>query len=1517
MADNRVELLIKLNGDKAVIQALRDIQDITNNLNGKNITFNFGSATTQAYSLRDAIAAVGNTISSIGSGMNIIGGTLTSLGDMFGGDILAVAGRTLISKATSLVTQGMSNAVSRFDTFRTFPKLLELMGFGAEDAQAALDKLNESVLGLPTSLDEMAEMSKNFIMFYGDIEKGTDLAIAANNAFLANASDATQVTFGLRQIRDILSRGGLRELEWESLLGALGTSLGPIGEKFGYTADQIGEFREALKTGDIDAMDFIDALIEAGAPGGVLAERANLLKDTMNAATTNIRIAFANLGASVLQELDTTLTEQTGESLVQHIIGISDAIKQKLIPAIREWIQEHPDDVLGFFESLENFDWLKLLSSLGEGAYKYFTGLRDMFRWLVDTFGEDNVIKFITFATVFASPLGRALQLISRPISLIGQVITSLSRLSLGGIFFRMGRKNVIVQLAQTFADVFKVLAGAAGFVGIMYLFGQVVREYIGIAEEIGAANFGNLSGNLPVLGNLLVNIGMIVGGLVTLFGAINALGGGKAALIGEVETGIFLGLISFIGVIMDQLTDLMVKIGGVDFGNYTANMQAVTDLFNILFAETGLLVTLTSFLSAIPGGGVAMGIGEAIVGGLLLEVDYVVHIISKLVDLIGDISDLKMPSDAKINELSHVIGEITKIFKEISFDTNLSLGKIINMSVLAIGLSAFYDIIDVFDKLTQKEIDADAIVSKLDVLKDIVAALNEVAGNITEDGDLLATAETKIIDTLRVGILADYMIFLGEFYALIWEIEHLEPENAGALGTEDDPFSQKMEKLNEITLGLNEFADNIGGTRSVWETLCLAISDALKVGILGSYRKMLKIYADIIDEIAELDPTKAGAYGMNGNPFINLEYGDTRMTWDDPLTLKMEQLKEIGQELEDLALSLSHDANNWQLLKANINLTLTNGLLANYNAILETFDTVINTIMGIDPTQAGALGNGQPFIDLTKGEGELTTIWNDPFTEKMEQLTEIGVQLKEFANEISDFDSWWGGISEVIQAHCQNVILALQGDEIQLIQDLAEAVADLDLSMVEGLDEDNSVGFTAKMTTIRNMLIGLNMALQPLDSYWGPLGTAIASWNEFWMDQKLENMVSATGNLGKFLKNMQSALGSSSWIEETEEGQFDAFIANVTVAIEQMDELLSGENLKRLWSLVSGNNEITYASFAQALSGYNSIISGIRHFIMLMHLDDIDPAQTVDDFIKAIQKIGDLLFEINTMTGIMDGFTGEEGGGEKLSYILETLVTSLGGEDAQEAADIIGGLSEIITAIQESIAAISETDMEDINSAMETFVGYIETLVDPDLPNLQTQIDSNEGSMATLDGTVTTVNGNMQTLIGTLVSLASEMGNVTTAAYALADALNAIPDSKTISINVETSEATSLSALPSTVASFAGGMVPSMFASGGPVGWKGRGTDTVPAMLTPGEYVLNKNAANSLGRQVLDKINSLNIPGAIDALIGGLNLPASANVVAYDNSRTYDNHAQVNQYINTNNAAFTYRRASRFVGAL
>ena len=59
---------------------------------------------------------------------------------------------------------------------------------------------------------------------------------------------------------------------------------------------------------------------------------------------------------------------------------------------------------------------------------------------------------------------------------------------------------------------------------------------------------------------------------------------------------------------------------------------------------------------------------------------------------------------------------------------------------------------------------------------------------------------------------------------------------------------------------------------------------------------------------------------------------------------------------------------------------------------------------------------------------------------------------------------------------------------------------------------------------------------------------------------------------------------------------------------------------------------------------------------------------------------------------------------------------------------------------------------------------------------------------------------------------------------------------------------------------------------TGGTVGgrlFKPLGTDTIPAMLTAGEYVLKRSVSSMLGKQFLDNLNQLNLTQALKALAG------------------------------------------------
>ena len=91
------------------------------------------------------------------------------------------------------------------------------------------------------------------------------------------------------------------------------------------------------------------------------------------------------------------------------------------------------------------------------------------------------------------------------------------------------------------------------------------------------------------------------------------------------------------------------------------------------------------------------------------------------------------------------------------------------------------------------------------------------------------------------------------------------------------------------------------------------------------------------------------------------------------------------------------------------------------------------------------------------------------------------------------------------------------------------------------------------------------------------------------------------------------------------------------------------------------------------------------------------------------------------------------------------------------------------------------------------------------------------------------------------------------------------------------------------------GGIIPEYHSQGLGVGWKSRGTDTVPAMLTPGEYVLRKKAVDSLGTNFLNNLNKY----GVNALQTMNKSTIINNVYNTNNAKISQNIDNKSQYLN------------------
>ena len=115
-------------------------------------------------------------------------------------DIVVSLGLVKIGAAAfKVLASSMGSAISRFDTFNTFPKVMSALGESTEDSDRAINKLSDGIDGLPTKLDDIVTTTQRMYSTFKNLDESTDTALALNNALLASGASAGDAQRGSEQ----------------------------------------------------------------------------------------------------------------------------------------------------------------------------------------------------------------------------------------------------------------------------------------------------------------------------------------------------------------------------------------------------------------------------------------------------------------------------------------------------------------------------------------------------------------------------------------------------------------------------------------------------------------------------------------------------------------------------------------------------------------------------------------------------------------------------------------------------------------------------------------------------------------------------------------------------------------------------------------------------------------------------------------------------------------------------------------------------------------------------------------------------------------------------------------------------------------------------------------------------------------------------------------------------------------------------------------------------------------------
>lgn len=235
-----------------------------------------------------------------------------------GGIIGAAAAVT--TKAMSVISGSIGNAVSRADQMNNFPKVMKNLGYSSEDAAASIKKISSALDGLPTTSSAMTGMVQQLAPLTSNLDEATNIALAFNNAMLAGGASTMEQENALTQYTQMLSAGKVDMQAWRSIQAAMPGQLNQVAEAMLGAGKNSNDLYEAMKNGSISFDDFNKKVMELNQNGfGKYASFAQQAKD----ATQGIGTAMENVKNRVAKAVQKVVEAVGVENIAGAINGFS------------------------------------------------------------------------------------------------------------------------------------------------------------------------------------------------------------------------------------------------------------------------------------------------------------------------------------------------------------------------------------------------------------------------------------------------------------------------------------------------------------------------------------------------------------------------------------------------------------------------------------------------------------------------------------------------------------------------------------------------------------------------------------------------------------------------------------------------------------------------------------------------------------------------------------------------------------------------------------------------------------------------------------------------------------------------------------------------------------------------------------------------------------------------------------------------------------------------------------------
>lgn len=242
----------------------------------------------------------------------------TNVGNIIKGSIASKA----IAKGFQAITSSVDSAVRRLDTMNAFPKLMQNFGVTADEASESIKRIDKSVSGLPTPLNQAVASVQDLFMVTNDLPKAEKMFQAVNDSAMVFANGSTEASQRfIYAYKQALSAGKVSAQDFNQMNEAIPGVMTKVAESMGIT---FADLKEGLSKGNISMDEFNKALIKLDTEGGA---GLDALHQAAYTATGGIQTSFANMKTAITRGVANMIDTIDNKLKSLNLGGISGVIQ--------------------------------------------------------------------------------------------------------------------------------------------------------------------------------------------------------------------------------------------------------------------------------------------------------------------------------------------------------------------------------------------------------------------------------------------------------------------------------------------------------------------------------------------------------------------------------------------------------------------------------------------------------------------------------------------------------------------------------------------------------------------------------------------------------------------------------------------------------------------------------------------------------------------------------------------------------------------------------------------------------------------------------------------------------------------------------------------------------------------------------------------------------------------------------------------------------------------------------------